>query len=280
MITAAEEEYILKRALVPEHSPDLMTCVSGAEPFLIEDHLCLCQKDWVIFVGYPLAGEFDRQALEELIRRVRKKFKPRYLSLIAPELPPGLERSCRERESDHYYTLALEGFKLGSALRRAVKKAGNGLTLERATEMRAEHGGLSREFINRVGPPERIRRLLLKMPDYVGRARKSLVINARTEDGKLAAFYVVDPAPADFATYVIGCHSRENYVPGASDLVFYDMVRISREYGKSYIHLGLGVSAGIRRFKEKWGGRCGRSYEMCEMALRKPSILEAIQNYF
>lgn len=279
MITAAEENYILKQAYVPEHSPALMRCVSGAEPFLMEDHFCLCQNDWVIVVGYPLAGEFDRQTLEELIRRVRKRFKPRYFSLIAPELTPGLEKSCRERESDHYYTLELENFKLKSALRRTLRKAGSGLTLERANEMRAGHGGLSREFIERVAPPERIRRLLLKMPDYVGRGRESFVINARTADGKLAAFYVVDRAPASFATYVIGCHSRENYVPGASDLVFYELVEMSREYGKGYIHLGLGVNAGIRRFKEKWGGRAVHSYEMCEMVLKRPSILEAIQNY-
>jgi hypothetical protein len=32
------------------------------------------------------------------------------------------------------------------------------------------------------------------------------------------------------------------------------MVRLAQSEGKQAINLGLGVSAGIRRFKEKWGG--------------------------
>jgi hypothetical protein len=33
------------------------------------------------------------------------------------------------------------------------------------------------------------------------------------------------------------------------------MIRRARQEGKSHIHLGLGVNAGIARFKRKWGGR-------------------------
>jgi hypothetical protein len=51
---------------------------------------------------------------------------------------------------------------------------------------------------------------------------------------------------------------------------------MSLEFNKDYIHLGLGVNAGIRRFKEKWGGLPSRRYEMCELAFQKPSILNAI----
>jgi hypothetical protein len=32
------------------------------------------------------------------------------------------------------------------------------------------------------------------------------------------------------------------------------MINLSKENSKGYIHLGLGVNEGIRRFKEKWGG--------------------------
>jgi hypothetical protein len=43
-------------------------------------------------------------------------------------------------------------------------------------------------------------------------------------------------------------------VPGASDLLFNEMVRLAQSEGKQAINLGLGVHRGIRRFKEKWGG--------------------------
>jgi hypothetical protein len=43
-------------------------------------------------------------------------------------------------------------------------------------------------------------------------------------------------------------------VPGASDLLFDEMVRLAHSEGKQAINLGLSVHPGIRRFKQKWGG--------------------------
>jgi hypothetical protein len=51
---------------------------------------------------------------------------------------------------------------------------------------------------------------------------------------------------------------------------------VSLEYDKRYIHLGLGVNEGIRRFKAKWGGRPTHPYQMCELVFKKPSIFESI----
>ena len=56
-----------------------------------------------------------------------------------------------------------------------------------------------------------------------------------------------------------------------------ELLKMSNEYGKGYIHLGLGINNGIRRFKEKWGARPTRSYEMCELILKKPLIREALR---
>jgi hypothetical protein len=56
-----------------------------------------------------------------------------------------------------------------------------------------------------------------------------------------------------------------------------ELIKISNEFGKRYIHLGLGVNDGIRRFKEKWGARPTRSYETCELIIKRPLIREAIR---
>jgi len=103
----------------------------------------------------------------------------------------------------------------------------------------------------------------------------SVVLSAWDKKDHLSAFYIVDLAAKNFSTYVIGCHSKKNYVPGASDLLFFEMINLSKEYGKDYIHLGLGVNKGIRQFKKKWGGIPTRRYEMCELVVRRPSILDA-----
>ncbi|MBW2146487.1 MAG: hypothetical protein JRG73_00445 [Deltaproteobacteria bacterium] len=276
MITPEEEKQILNHAYIPEHIVGLMTSVSGGEPFLIEDYFCCRRKDWIVVVGYPLQNDFIMNEFERALDKIIKRFRPRYVSLIAPELPLSLAASCRERESDHYYTLDIHDRSARSGLIRAVKKAMEHLTVERAADMRKAHYELSLEFIERVNPSPRIRNLLFKMPDYITHSSNSVVLNAWSDQNNLAAFYIVDLAAGNFSTYVIGCHSKKNYVKGASDLLFFEMIKISNEYNKKYIHLGLGVNKGIRQFKEKWGGIPTRGYEMCELVVRKPSIFDAL----
>jgi hypothetical protein len=114
------------------------------------------------------------------------------------------------------------------------------------------------------------------MPHFVGHAKDCLVLNAWDQKSNLAAFYVLDLAPEHFSTYVIGCHSKKNYVPGASDLLQFETIQITQECGKHTIHLGLGVSKGIRQFKKKWGGVAAQSYELCEIVQKKGSVLNKI----
>ena len=196
--------------------------------------------------------------------------------MIAPELPTKLSVLSHEKESDRYYTLDIQGLTIKSNLMRAVKRAQSQLAIQCGIRMQEDHHELAQEFIERVKPPPRVKELLLKTPNYVSNTEHSIVLNAWNDNKKLAAYYVVDLAVKKFATYVIGCHSKINYVPGASDLLCYEMIRISKDLGKSYIHLGLGVNEGIRRFKKKWGGRPTLKYEMCELILKKPSLLETI----
>jgi hypothetical protein len=278
MITTEEEKYILDRAYIPEHIVGLMTRVSGGEPFLFQNYFCCRKEDWVILVGYPLESDFITENLEAVIDETKKRFRPKYLSLIAPELPPSLSASCEEKESDNYYTLHIPIGFIRSSIRRLIRKAQEKATVERSTEMGEAHRELIEEFIERANPPFRVRTLFLKMPKYVGHSEGSIVLNAWDKEKNLAAFYVVDLAAKAFSAYVIGCHSRRNYVQGASDLLCHEMIGMSVEYGKKYVHLGLGVNEGIRRFKKKWGGVPSRTYEMCELVLKRPSIIDAIRS--
>jgi hypothetical protein len=102
------------------------------------------------------------------------------------------------------------------------------------------------------------------MPDYVSNSPTACVLNARDKKGKLSAFYVIELGAKHFSTYVLGTHSKKHYVPHASDLLFLEMIKLSREHRKNTIDLGLGVNQGIRRFKEKWGGVPFLPYEFCE----------------
>jgi hypothetical protein len=277
MLTPEQETYILTHAYVPEHIVVLMTSLSGGEPFLIDDYFCCCKDDWVIFIGYPLQREFAFDEFEAVLEKVKNKFRAGRISLIAPEFSRRLDARCREKDRDTYYTMDTRLPTMRSAVKRNLKKAGRLLALERAVHMGDAHYELMQEFIERVSPPLRVRELLFKMPQYVASARHSFVLNAWGLKQNLAAFYVVDLAAKDFANYIIGCYSKNNYVIGASDLLLSELIKMSSEHDKGYVHLGLGVSSGIRRFKEKWGARPTRSYRMCELIFKKALILEVVR---
>lgn len=277
MITAEEKAYILTHAYIPEHLVGLMTGVSGGEPLLVDDYFCCRKGDWIIIVGYPLKHDFIINEFETVLNHLKKKYCPKYISLVAPELPRSVTDACQEKESDYYYTLDIENIKISSRLKRIVAKALERLKIEHSNDFRKDHDALSLEFIERVDPPPRVKALLLKMPEYVGHSSHSIVLNAWDHKDCLAAFYIVDMAAKNFSTYVIGCHSKKNYVSGASDLLLFEMIKQSKAYAKHYIHLGLGVNKGIRQFKKKWGGIPTRKYEMCELATGKPSVLDVFK---
>jgi hypothetical protein len=270
MITPDQERYVLARAYVPEHIVGLMTGISGGEPFLVDGYLGFSQDDWVILIGYPLTGTFDHEDFGRVIAGAITSFRPASLWFIAPEVPAAVAQLCRARESDEYYTLALQQFETKATLRRIVNRASRELTVERGREIAPDHQVLIEEFLEREKPCLRIERLFLSMARYVGESKTAVVLTARDRSGRAAAFYVMELAAVQFGTYVVGCHSKRHYVLGASDLLFADMIALAREHGKSYIHLGLGVNEGIRRFKEKWGGIPRLRYEFCEYQRSDP----------
>ena len=277
MLTTQEEAYIIDRAYVPEHCIRLMTLVSGGEPFLIDDFFICRKKNWIILVGYPLKNNFTPDKLETVFSKVKKKFRPGFVSLIAPEMPPAMAESFQECESDAYFTLETQKPVIRSPVKRNINKARQNLRVDPSSDMQDAHQKLMHEFVERAQLPDRVQKLLFKMPEFVARADTAFVLNAWDAADELAAFYVVDLEAKQFSNYIMGCHSKKNYVPGASDLLLFELINMSLEYNKPYIHLGLGVNAGIRRFKEKWGAVPTRRYEMCEQALKKPSILDTFR---
>ena len=279
MLTPEEQSYILTNAYVPEHTVGLMTSLSGGEPFLIDDLFCCCKDKWVILVGYPLRHPFGSAYLEAVLEKIKQKFKPGRLSLIAPQVPPHLAVDCRERDSDYYYTLETCDPVIRSPVKRNLRKARQNLRVEFSSGMQDVHRELMHEFVGRTLLSERVKRLLFKMPEFTAGSDMALVLNAWDKANKLAAFYVIDLEAKQFSNYIMGCHSKKNYVRGASDLLLFELINLSLEYDKPYIHLGLGVNAGIRRFKAKWGAVPTRRYEMGELVLKKPSILDTFRAF-
>jgi hypothetical protein len=264
MISPEDEAYILERAFVPEHILNLMVPISKGEPFLKEEHLVFIKDNWLILVGYPLEGNYSQERCERILKQAVETFRPEYLWFIGPEIPPSLQGSCKERQTDRYYKFDLNRTKLKPSLQRVTDKASKELIVERGHSISKEHEALISELLKREKLPPRLRELYRAMPDYVAHSSTACVLNARDKNGKLCAFFVVELGAKNFSTYVLGSHSKKHYVSHASDLLFLEMIKLTHEHGKNTINLGLGVNEGIRRFKEKWGGIPFLNYEFCE----------------
>jgi hypothetical protein len=267
---AGDEGYALSHAYVPEHIPGLMASISRAAPFLIENYLGFARDNWVIFVGYPLGARFDGTHCGALIARILEWRRPAYLWFIGPEIPTSLAPLCRARQSDQYFRLDLAHGILKASLQREVNQAVKQLTVEHARTFTGEHQSLVDELLQREELPPMVVALYRAMPDYLGRCETARLLDARNARGQLTAFFVIEAAAEQFDTHVLGCHSKKNYAPHASDLLFAEMIRLARERGKPTINLGLGVNAGIRRFKTKWGGKPYLQYEFCECHFGPP----------
>ncbi len=264
MLTPEEEADVLSKAYIPEHILNLMIPISKGEPFLKEDHLVFARDNWVIFVGYPLGGNFSQERSKKILNQAIERFRPEYLWFIGPEIPASLLDDCKERGTDQYYKLDLGQTKLKPSLQRLAEKASKDLTVERSHSISREHEALIKELLKREKLPPRLRELYRAMPDYFMYSSSAWVLNARDKRGNLCAFLVVELGAKNFSTYVLGSHSKKHYVPHASDVLFLEMIKLTQEHGKNTINLGLGVNEGIRRFKEKWGGFPYLNYEFCE----------------
>jgi hypothetical protein len=275
-LTSIDEQYALSRAYVPEHIPSMMSKISHASPFLIENYLGFAKDNWLCFIGYPLGEKFSSDHCGELIARILKERSPDYLWFIGPEIPSSLARFSRIRQSDQYFRVDLSQTAIKPSLQREVNQAARTLTVERSRVFTDEHISLVDELMRREKLPPMIAELYRVMPDYVGHCETAYTLNARDARGKLAAFFVVELAAEQFDTYMLGCYSKKNYTPHASDLLFSEMIAFARERGKTGINLGLGVNDGIRDFKMKWGGKPYLNYEFCECCYAQPALVSVM----
>ena len=213
-------------------------------------------------IGYPLSGEYAHdsfeRALAAALRRVPKRLEGVDCWAIGPDLPARLAGHVTDR--DTFYILPCDA-PVPARLRRPVEIAAEKLTVREGRDFTPAHRRLWAEFMNRAVLPPNVRGLFARTGAVLDTPGLRL-LDAVDAEGNLAASLLLDDAPRRFCSYLIGAHSRTHYTPHAADLLFAHMLRSAREADKEYVHLGLGVNDGIRRFKTKWGGRPALPYVM------------------
>jgi len=256
MLSAEEHQWIYRQAYLPEHLPDYVAAISGAEPYLINNHLCFYLRRHMMFIGFPLGDSTgDTVSAYSL---ACERFKPATVSIIAPQIWLA-EDDCEKQVPDSYYRLKLPLDALPAEVAYMVRRAGRDLVVSRGRFGRDHKRMVKKILGSRQFTPEQIH-VFKRIGYYLKYSSSAVLLDAR-KSGRLAAFTVLDLGSADYAFYLFNFRSAMLNIPGASDLLFREMASIAQSNGKKAINLGLAVNPGIRRFKEKWGGVPFWSYE-------------------
>ena len=258
MLTPEERNFVYQRAYLPEHLIDYVESISGAEAYLYHDHLYFTTGTHLIFVGYPLGTQSDTQQVYEF---VCDRFQPVTVAIITPHLwfPA---RTCQNWSEDTYYHLALPVPHFYPDAAYMVRRAAGELQIAQGRFGR-EHQKLVKEFLSGHELPQEQRHIFERMSRYLARSDTARLLETRRQNGVLVAFTVMDMGAAKYAFYLFNFRSTKEKVPGASDLLFHEMVCLAQKEGKTAINLGLGINPGIRHFKEKWGATQFLSYNSC-----------------
>ena len=277
MIDQKEAEYIYLNAYVPEHLVDYVSSVSGAEPHLSHQFLYYTRGEVLIFIGYPLGEVFDEKRVESYLGLAIQSLKPGIVSLISPTSNTIRQWTIQEG-SDSYYRLELDAFTAPPELRNMVRRAARELAIEAGKGWNEEHASLVGEFLGSHQVPEETRHIFGKIPDYLATSDTAVLLSARNHEEKLVAFDVADSGSKDYLFYMFNFSSRKHYVPGASDLLFSELIAIARSGGKKYINMGLAIHEGIAFFKKKWGGLPFLNHEFVLYKTSRKNIIELLLN--
>jgi hypothetical protein len=152
---------------------------------------------------------------------------------------------------DSYYRLQLPLAPLRSDLSYMIRRAGRELEVRKGG-FGEEHENLINSFVSEREFSPGHREIFGQIPQYLARSSTAAVLEAR-KGQQLVAFNIVDLGSAEHCFYMFNFRSLKLNVPGACDLLFYEMARLAVEEEKRSMNLGLGINSGVRRFKEKWG---------------------------
>jgi hypothetical protein len=274
-ITPPEECHIINHAYVPEHLPGYVRAISGAEPYLLGDYLCFHGEDFLLFNGYPLKDPFDVTTLARAIESAVSRFRPRHVAVIAPNIPEALAAG-QPRERDHCYRLELGKVRRDAKLKNMLRRASRDARVQSSRDIGEEHLSLIGEFLAAHPISEEIRYIFERIPAYVSSVPTARVLSARDGTGALIAFDVAEFGARDYAFYLFNFRSQKQYVPGASDLLLDAVITAGQSEGKRFLNLGLGISPGVCRFKEKWGARPFLAYEYCRYAPAPATLFDLL----
>lgn len=279
MLTPVERARIHRWACLPEQVPEYVEAISNAESFLFGDFAGYLAGGVLVFVGYPLEGAFDEDALKREVDAAVEKLRPERLSLMAPSRP-GWVDAATHAASDRYFRLELEGFSPRGKLLYTIRRAARELSVAVDSRIGEDHRRLIEAFGSNRALASGTREVFSGIPRYADSVESCRIVSAREGSGRLEAFSVGELGARDVAFHMFNFRAPDTRVPGASDLLLFHLAEMARERGKTHLNLGLGIHGGVEFFKRKWGATPFADYHhfVIPVSRRSPwkSLLHAL----
>jgi hypothetical protein len=274
MIAPAPFARFSDMAVAPEQVLSYVCAVAGSTPRVIGSCLCYVKDGGLVLVGYPVHDPLDAAAMARAVDEALITPGIQRITVIGPTRPPQAPERCAAAQ-DCYYALPVPPAP-GQKLRNLLRRAGRELTVERGRSCGEDHLALVQRYIDERTLAAGTRHIFRQLPAYLAASAGSLLISARRADGRLAAFAVGEFAARRTAFFMFCFRQPELSPPGAADLLLSGLLDEARERGQTRMNLGIGVNAGIRFFKRKWGAEPFLPYLEASWELRAPGLLERL----
>jgi Acetyltransferase (GNAT) domain len=246
-------------SVVPEQVIAYVRAVAGSRPRMLGACIGYEYETTLVLVGYPLHAPQDAGAMAEAVEQALKTPGLHRLTVIGPARPPQAPAGIQALE-DVYLALPVPPPPPAQKLRNILRRARRDLRLDRGRHLGDDHLALVQRYLDNRHLDSGTRHIFRQLPRFIETSDGSLIASARFADGRLAAFAVGEFASFSTGFFMFCFRDPSLAPPGAADLTLSGLLEEAHQRGQTRMNLGLGVNAGIRFFKRKWGAEAFLRY--------------------
>ncbi len=256
MNTAQALQYINAQAMTPDQLLGYVSAVSGVQSELMNDYVVHKQGENTVLVGYSLQNPNNTEYLNTCIEKIIAKNDTHILTVLAPIRPSLAPTNATSSEQDAYWLLALPPTKLTVKVRNMLARSEREIYITKAQGQGAwtgAHQELMLNYIRKKGMEAALCSIMQRLSTYLITSKETMLFSAYSKDSEqLLACALGDFSSFSTAFYMFAFR-QDNASPGVADAVFFELLNEAQSRGHSQCNLGLGINAGIRFFKQKWG---------------------------
>lgn len=263
-------------AAVPEQVVAYVAAVAGSRPRMFADCVGYVSGGTLVLIGYPLRDPNDATAMTAAVDEALGMPGLDRITVIGPVRPRQAPEKAAAAE-DSYYALPVPAPPPGQKLRNILHRARRELVIVDGQRLENDHTALVQRYLDERRLPAGTRHIFGQIPRYIEASAGVRVVSARLADGRLAAFAVGEFASLATAFFMFCFRDAKLAPPGSADLAFSGLLDEALRRGHTRMNLGLGVCAGIRFFKGKWGAEPFLPCVETSWELKQPGIIAKLR---